>query len=186
MKKNILAVIVAAASVLSVQAFAAGNNAQLVINGTVTDTDESCNVTPGGAITGGTVVLDDIKASALEALAINTPAMASAKNITYKVEDCKKAGDDFTGDLSVNVTGNYISGTPDVLSNEAASPATNAAIAMIHSDSTRVKFDGTGSKTVSYTAGTPTMLNYKAAYVKTAEGVTPGDVKGVATFTITY
>lgn len=185
MKKNILAVIVAATAVLSAQAFA-GNTAQLVIHGTVGDSDESCNVTPGGAITGGTVILDDIKASVLEAMAVNTPAQAYAKNISYKVEDCKKGGTDFTGNLSVNVTGNYIAGTPDILSNEAANPAANAAIALLQSDSTRVKFDGTGAQTVAYTAGTPSVLNYKAAYVKTAAGVTAGDVKGVATFTITY
>lgn len=186
MKKSILAVVVAATAVLGGQAMAAGNTAQLVIHGTVSDSDESCNVTPGGAITGGTVILDDIKTSSLEALAVNTPAMASAKDIIYKVEDCKKAGADFSGNLNVNVSGNYIAGTPDILSNEAAKPATNAAIALINSDSSRVKFDGTGAKTVAYTANTPVLLKYKAAYVKTAANVTPGDVKGVATFTITY
>ncbi|MGP3367449.1 hypothetical protein [Klebsiella quasipneumoniae] len=39
---------------------------------------------------------------------------------------------------------------------------------------------------IAYTAGTPSFMRYKAAYVKTANGVTDGAVKGVATFTITY
>lgn len=187
MKKNILAVIVAATSVLGAQAFAAGNTAQLVIHGTVSDSNESCNVTPAtGAITGGTVILDPIKTSELEKVAVNTPAMVSAKDITYKVEDCKKAGADYTGNLQVSVAGNYVAGTPDILSNEAATPAANTGIALLNTDSSRVKFDGTGAATVAYTAGTPTMLRYKAAYVKTANGVTAGDVKGVATFTISY
>ncbi len=186
MKKNIIAVMVATAAVLSTQAFAVGNTAQIVIHGSVTDTDNSCNITPYGSITGGTVVLDDIKVSALEALAINTPSIASAKDITYKITDCKKAGKDFDGNLTVNVSGDYISGTPDILSNQAANPAKNTGLALINSDSTRVTFDGTGSKTISYTKDTPTLLTYKAAYVKTAAGVEAGDVKGVATFTITY
>lgn len=186
MKKNIVAVMVAAAAVLSAQAFAAGNTAQIVIHGTVTDTDNSCNITPYGSITGGTVVLDDIKVSALEALAINTPAMASAKDITYKITDCKKEGKDFDGNLSINVTGDYVSGTPDILTNQAANPAKNAGLALINSDSTRVKFDGTTAKTVSYTKDAPALVTYKAAYVKTAAGVEAGEVKGVATFTITY
>ncbi|MEB6379562.1 type 1 fimbrial protein [Leclercia adecarboxylata] len=186
MKKNIIAVMVAAAAVLSAQAFAAGNTAQIVIHGTVTDTDESCNITPYGSITGGTVVLDDIKVSALEALDVNTPSLASAKDITYKVTDCKKDGKDFAGNLSVNVSGEYISGTPDILSNQAANPAKNAGLALINSDSTRVQFDGSKPKTVAYASDTPTLLTYKAAYVKTAAGVEAGEVKGVATFTITY
>ena len=187
MKKNLLAVLVAASAVLSVQAIAAGNTAQLVIHGTVVDSNESCNITPGaGAITGGTVILDDIKASVLEAAAINTPVMASAKDITYKVEDCMKGGTAFTGDLKVTISGNYMAGKPDILNNEAAKPAQNAALAMLHKDSSRVKFDGTDVKTIAYKAGTPTILSYKAAYVKTADGVTVGDVKGVTTFTVTY
>lgn len=186
MKKNIIAVMVAAAAVMSAQAFAASNTAQIVIHGTVTDSANSCNITPYGSITGGTVVLDDIKVSALEAMAVNTPAMASAKDITYKITDCKSAGADYAGNLNVNVSGDYISGTPDILSNQAASPAKNAALALINSDSTRVKFDGSAPKTVSYTKDAPTLLSYKAAYVKTAAGVEAGDVKGIATFTITY
>ncbi|URN99639.1 fimbrial protein [Leclercia adecarboxylata] len=186
MKKNIIAVMVAAAAVMSAQAFAAGNTAQIVIHGNVTDTDNSCNITPYGSITGGTVVLDDIKVSTLEGLAINTPSMASAKDITYKITDCKKAGADFAGNLNVNVSGDYISGTPDILTNQAANPAKNTGLALINSDSTRVKFDGTSPKTIAYTSTTPTLLSYKAAYVKTAAGVTAGEVKGVATFTITY
>lgn len=188
MKKNIIAVMVAAAAVLSAQAFAAGNTAQIVIHGNVTDTDNSCNITPFGSITGGTVVLDDIKVSALEALALNTPAMASAKDITYKITDCKSAGTEVAAgtNLNVNVTGDYISGTPDILSNQAANPAKNAGLALINSDSSRVKFDGSAPKTVSYVKTAPTLLSYKAAYVKTAAGVEAGAVKGVATFTITY
>lgn len=186
MKKNIVAVMVAAAAVLSAQAFAAGNTAQIVIHGTVTDSDESCNITPYGAITGGTVVLENIKASELEEMAVNTPALASAKEVTYKVTDCKKDGKDFAGNLNVNVTGEYISGTPDILTNQAANPAKNAGLALINSDSSRVKFDGSTPKTVTYSKDAPSLLTYKAAYVKTAAGVEAGEVKGVATFTITY
>lgn len=184
MKKNIIAVMVAATAVLSAQAFA-NNTTQLVIHGTVTDKDNSCNITPFGAITGGTVILDDITTAELNKLAINTPASASAKDITYKIEDCKQGGKDYVGDLSVNVSGNYVAGKADILNNEAANPAGNTGIALINTDSTRVKFDGSSTTKVTYNASN-TLLSYKAAYVKTAETATAGDVKGVATFTITY
>lgn len=184
MKKNIIAVMVAAAAVLSTQAFA-DNTAQLVIHGTVTDSDESCNISPYGAVTGGTVILDDIKLSELNKLAINTPASASAKDVTYKIADCKQGGKDFTGDLNVKVTGSYVAAYADILNNEAASPAGNTGIALLNADSTRVKFDGSTTTKITYNA-TNTLLTYKAAYVKTAATATAGDVKGVATFTITY
>lgn len=66
MKKTIVAVMVAASAVLSAQAFAAGNSSQLTILGNVTDTGESCNVTPAALIQGGSLTLDDVKASILE------------------------------------------------------------------------------------------------------------------------
>lgn len=184
MKKNIIAVMVAATAVLSAQAFAS-NSAQLVIHGAVTDKDNSCNISPYGAITGGTVILDDITTAELNKLAINTPSSASAKDITYKIADCKQGGKDFEGDLNVNVSGNYVAGNADILSNEAANPAGNTGIALINADSTRVKFDGSSTTKVTYNPSN-TLLTYKAAYVKTAETATAGDVKGVATFTITY
>ncbi|MGM1330187.1 fimbrial protein, partial [Klebsiella michiganensis] len=55
MKKTILAVMVAASAVLSAQAFAAGNSSNLTILGNVTDTGESCNVTPSAMISGGSL-----------------------------------------------------------------------------------------------------------------------------------
>ena len=73
-----------------------------------------------------------------------------------------------------------------MLTNTAASPATNAAVTVVNTDGTRVSFTGTTPQIVAYTAGTPSYLRYKAAYVKTANGVTDGAVKGVATFTISY
>ena len=186
MKKTIVAVMVAASAVLSAQAFAAGNSSQLTILGNVTDTGESCNVTPSAQIQGGSLTLDDVKASILEGQGVNSPYMALAKDIEYKVEDCQKGATDYTGNLNVTVTGDYISGQDDVLTNTAVNPATNAAVTVVNTDGSRVSFTGTTAKTIAYTAGTPSNLRYKAAYVKTANGVTDGAVKGVATFTITY
>lgn len=90
MKKTIVAVMVAASAVLSAQAFAAGNSSSLTILGNVTDTGESCNVTPSAMISGGSLTLDDVKASVLDAMAVNTPYMSTAKDIEYKIEDCQK------------------------------------------------------------------------------------------------
>ncbi|WJD75171.1 type 1 fimbrial protein [Klebsiella michiganensis] len=186
MKKTIVAVMVAASAVLSAQAFAAGNSSSLTILGNVTDTGESCNVTPSAVISGGSLTLDDVKASVLEALAVNAPYMSTAKDIEYKIEDCQKGAKDFSGNINVTVTGDYISGQNNVLTNTAANPATNAAVTVVNTDGTRVSFTGTTPKVIAYTAGTPSYLRYKAAYVKTANGVTDGAVKGVATFTISY
>ena len=186
MKKTIVAVMVAASAVLSAQAFAAGNSSQLTILGNVTDTGESCNVTPSALILGGSLTLDDVKASALNALAINTPYMATAKDIEYKIEDCQKGATAYTGNINITVTGDYISGQDNILTNTAVSPATNAAVTVVNTDGSRVSFTGTTPKVVAYTAGTPSFMRYKAAYVKTAAGVTDGAVKGVATFTISY
>ncbi|MBA7843772.1 type 1 fimbrial protein [Klebsiella sp. RHBSTW-00484] len=186
MKKTIVAVMVAASAVLSAQAFAAGNSSQLTILGNVTDTGESCNVTPSALILGGSLTLDDVKASVLDALAINTPYMATAKDIEYKIEDCQKGATAYTGNINITVTGDYISGQDNILTNTAVSPATNAAVTVVNTDGSRVSFTGTTPKVVAYTAGTPSFMRYKAAYVKTAAGVTDGAVKGVATFTISY
>ena len=177
---------VAASAVLSAQAFAAGNSSQLTILGNVTDTGESCNVTPSALILGGSLTLDDVKASVLDALAINTPYMATAKDIEYKIEDCQKGATAYTGNINITVTGDYISGQDNILTNTAVSPATNAAVTVVNTDGSRVSFTGTTPKVVAYTAGTPSFMRYKAAYVKTAAGVTDGAVKGVATFTISY
>lgn len=94
MKKTIVAVMVAASAVLSAQAFAAGNSSQLTILGNVTDTGESCNVTPSAQIQGGSLTLDDVKASILEGQAVNSPYMSLAKDIEYKIEDCQKGATD--------------------------------------------------------------------------------------------
>lgn len=186
MKKTILAVMVAATAVLSAQAFAAGNSANLTILGNVTDSTESCNVTPSALIQGGTLTLDDVKASTLDDLAVNTPYMSTAKNIEYKIEDCKKGSNDYTGNLNITVTGDYISGQENVLTNTASNAADNAAVTIVNTDGSRIKFDGTAAKPVAYTAGTPSYMRFKAAYVKTAANVTEGAVKGVAVFTISY
>lgn len=188
MKKTILAVMVVASAVLSAQAFAAGNSSQLTILGNVTDTGESCNVTPSALIQGGSLTLDDVKASVLDALTINDPYMATAKDIEYKIEDCQKGATAYNGNININVTGDYITGQDNVLTNTAVNPAANAAVTVVNTDGSRVSFTGTAAtaKTVSYAAGTPSYMRYKAAYVKTAAGVTEGAVKGVATFTISY
>lgn len=128
MKKTIVAVMVAASAVLSAQAFAAGNSSQLTILGNVTDTGESCNVTPAAQIQGGALTLDDIKASVLDGQAVNSPYMALAKDIEYKIEDCQKGATDYTGNLNVTVTGDYISGQDNILTNTAVNPATNAGL----------------------------------------------------------
>lgn len=119
-------------------------------------------------------------------MAVNTPYMSTAKDIEYKIEDCQKGATKYSGNINVTVTGDYISGLDDVLTNTAASPATNAAVTVVNTDGTRVSFTGTTPKVIAYTAGTPSYLRYKAAYIKTANGVTDGAVKGVATFTISY
>jgi type 1 fimbria pilin len=186
MKKTILAVMVAASAVLSAQAFAAGNSSQLTILGNVTETGESCNVTPSALIQGGSLTLDDVKASVLDTLTINDPYMATAKDIEYKIEDCQKGSADYTGKLKITVTGDYISGQNDVLTNTAVSPAAGAAVTVVTTDGSRVSFDGTTFEEVDFNATIPSYMRYKAAYVKTASGVTEGAVKGVATFTISY
>lgn len=186
MKKSIVAVMIAASSVLGAQAFAAGNSAYLTILGNVTNTGESCNVTPAALIQGGSLTLDDVKASELEALSVNSPYMAGAKDIEYKIEDCQKGATDYTGNLNITVTGDYISGQDNVLTNTAVNPAANAAVTVVNTDGSRVSFTGTSPKVVAYTAGTSSYMRYKAAYVKTANNVTEGAVKGVATFTISY
>ena len=186
MKKTILAVMVAASAVLSAQAFAAGNSSNLTILGNVTDTGESCNVTPSAMISGGSLTLDDVKASVLEALAVNAPYMSTAKDIEYKIENCLSGGTAYAGNLDVSVTGDYISGMNDVLTNTAAAPATNAAVTVVNTDGSRVQFTGATAQTIAYTSTAPSYMRFKAAYVKTAAGVTDGAVKGVATFTISY
>lgn len=186
MKKTIIAAAIAASAVFGTQAFAAGNSAYLTILGNVTDTGESCNVTPGLAIQGGVLKLSDVKASALEALAVNTPHMALAGDIEYKIEDCQKGATAYTGNLNVTVTGDYISGMDDVLTNTAAGAATNASVTVLKTNGTRINFTGGTPEVVPFTAGQASTVYYKAAYVKTANGVTDGAVKGVATFTISY
>lgn len=187
MKKSIYAAIIGAAAVISAPSIAAGNMAQVVVHGIVFDDTESCNVTPGGAIASNTVKLDDIKASELEKLAVNTPSLAFAKDVTYKIQDCKTGGRNFTGNLTVNMSGNYISTMDDVLRNDiAANPAGNAAITLINYDNSRIKLDGSSDKTVAFNPGTPTIVRYKTTYVKTANGVTPGDIKGISVFTVSY
>lgn len=75
----------------------------------------------------------------------------------------------------------------DVLKNLAPNAAASAAVTVVNTDWSRVDLSGvTAAQTVSYTTGTPSYMRFKAAYVRTAAGVTNGDVKGVATFTITY
>lgn len=187
MEKTLLAMLVAATAVFAHPAMAAGNSSQVVLHGLIFDDSESCNVTPGGALTNNTIILDDIKAGSLDALAINTPALASAKFVDYKVADCKTGGKDYTGNLNINISGEHISDMTNVLVNQVASgAATNAAITLLNKDNSRINFDGSHSETIAYTPGTPVYLRYKATYVKTAENVTPGDVKGTAIMTISY
>lgn len=186
MKKTILAATIAASAVFGTQAFAAGNSSHLTILGTVTDTGNSCNVTPSASIQGGTLTLDDVQAGVLDALAVNTPYMTLAKDIVYKIDGCQKGATAYTGNLNITVTGSYISGQDNVLTNTAAIPAANAAVTIVKDDGTRVSFTGATPEVVAYTAGIPSYMRYKAAYVKTAAGVTDGAVKGVATFTIDY
>lgn len=187
MKKSIIAVFVAATAVLSVPAIAAGNTAQVVVQGSIIDDTESCNVTTGGAIVNNTVVLDDIKANELEKLAVNSPSLAFAKDVIYKVTDCKTAGQNFTGSLNVKLSGSFIPGMSDVLSNDIAiNPAGNAALTLINYDLTRINFDGSDSKMIAFTPGDTVVLRYKATYVKTANNVTPGTLKGTTVMTISY
>ncbi|CAM4038160.1 type 1 fimbrial protein [Klebsiella grimontii] len=186
MKKTIVAVMVAASAVLSAQAFAAGNSSNLTILGNVTDKGESCNVTPSALINGGSLTLDDVQASKLEGLAVNTPYMSLAKDIEYTITDCQKGSTDYTGNINVSVTGDYISGQDNVLTNTAVGPATNAAVTLVNTDGSRVSFTGTTAQTIDYKPSQISYMRFKAAYVKTAAGVKDGAVKGVATFTISY
>jgi len=187
MKKTILAIFVAATAVAALPVLAAGNKANVVIHGVVSDDSNSCDVTPGGATTNNTVILDDIRADSLEALAVNTPAMSFTKEVVYKVSDCKSGGKDFTGNLNVSISGVTPSDMTNVLTNQIASGAAgNTAVTLLENDNSRINFDGSHSKTIAYTSGTPTFMRYKATYVKTAEKVTPGNVKGTAVMTISY
>lgn len=187
MEKTLLAMLVAATAVFAHSATAAGNASQVVMHGVVFDDSESCNVTPGGALANNTIVLDDIRAASLDALAINTPALASAKFVDYKVADCKTGGKDYTGNLNVSISGEYISDMTNVLVNQIASgAASNVGVTLLNKDDSRINFDGSHSQTIAYTPGTPVYLRYKATYVKTAANVTPGDVKGTAVMTISY
>ncbi|URO01168.1 type 1 fimbrial protein [Leclercia adecarboxylata] len=187
MKKTILAIFVAATAVVALPAMAAGNTANLVIHGEVFDDSESCNVTQAGALVNNTIILDDIKADVLEGLAVNTPSLAAAKDVVYKVEDCKTGGANYSGNLNVNISGEALSDMPNVLLNQIASGAAqNASVTLINRDNSRINFDGSHSQTVAYQYGTPTYLRYKATYVRTAANVTPGEVKGTAVMTISY
>lgn len=187
MKKNILAIVVAATAVVALPALSAGNGAQVVMHGSVFNDSESCNVTPGGAIARNTVVLDDIRADKLDALAVNTPLLPSAKDIIYKIEDCRTDGKNYTGNINVSMSGEYISDMTDVLTNQITTgAATNAAVTLLNDDNSRINFDGTHSKTIAYTSGTPAFVRYKATYVKTAANVTAGNVKGTALMTLSY
>lgn len=187
MNKNIQAAIIAVATVMSVPAMAAGNTAQVVIDGIVIDDTESCNITPGGAITSNTVRLDDIRANELEKLAVNAPSMTFAKDVFYTIQDCKTGGRNFTGNLTVSMSGNFNAAMDNVLVNEiTTNPARNATITLVNYDNSRIKLDGSSTKTVAFTPGAPTLVRYKATYVKTANGVTAGDIKGTSVFTISY
>lgn len=62
-----------------------------------------------------------------------------------------------------------------MLTNTAASPATNAAVTVVNTDGTRVKASLVRlKKLLLIPPGTPSYLRYKAAYVKTANSVTGG------------
>lgn len=187
MKKTFLAIFVATTAAIALPAMASGNSANLVITGYVFNDSDSCNVTLGGATVNNIVTLNDVKTKTLEDLAINMPAMSYTKDVIYKITDCKSAGRDYSGNLSVNLSGEYISGMEDVLTNQVTSgAATNASVTLINNDNSRIKFDGSDTKLVAYTPGAPTFLRYKATYVKTANNVTAGEVKGTAIMTISY
>ena len=187
MKKNILAALVTATAFMSLPTLAAGNTAQVVIHGSVFDDTESCNVTPMGAIASNTVVLDDMKANELEKLAVNTPSLAYAKDVIYKIQDCKTGGKDFNGDLTVSMSGNYNTAMDNVLLNDVATGAAgNAAITVMNYDNSRIKLDGSNNQKVAFKPGTPTIVKYKTTYVKTANNVTPGSIVGSSVFTISY
>lgn len=187
MKKTLLALFVAATAAVALPAMAAGNASQVVMHGNVFDDSESCNVTPWGAIANNAVVLDDIKAATLDSLGVNTPSLAAAKDVIYKISDCKTGGKNYNGTLNVKITGEHMSGMTDVLLNQMASgAATNAAVTLINYDNSRINFDGSDSQTLAFTPGTPTYLRYKATYVKTAENVVAGAIKGTAVMTILY
>jgi type 1 fimbria pilin len=91
MKKTIVAVMVAASAVLSAQAFAAGNSSQLTILGNVTDTGESCNVTPAALIQGGSLTLDDVKPLSWKARASTLHIWRWLKISSTKLKTARKA-----------------------------------------------------------------------------------------------
>lgn len=188
MKKTIIAAAIAASAVFGTQAFAAAN---LTILGSVTDSKESCDVEPGPTIDSGVLTLSSIGSDALDALAVNTPDLVQAKAFSYVIKNCMQGAKDYTGKLNVAVTGDYAGTLKDVLFNSAASDAAkNAAVTVLDDNGAvkngRIDFTGATPTVVDFTAGKETVLKYKAAYVKTAAGVTDGNVKGVAVFTVSY
>lgn len=186
MKKTIVAVMVAASAVLSAQAFAAGNSANLTILGKVTDANNSCDVSPAPLIAGGTLTLNDIKASVLQGTNLNTPYQPLAKDIEYEIKDCTLGGAAYNGPLAITVTGDHISSMTDVLTNTASSPAQDSSVTVVNTNWSRVDLTGaTAAQTITY-SGNPVWMRFKAAYVRTGGTVSEGNVKGVATFTVSY
>ena len=190
MKKTILAVMVAASAVLSAQALAL-NTAQVVINGKVTDAQNSCNVIPdsSSAAVKGVLSLDDITDATLDQLADNTLAAAYTKKVAWRVSDCQNGGVAATG-LQVAFTGSHAVNA-NILDNEASDKALGVGLGMLKTGtSNRVTFDGT--KVAQAYNGNPVVLAYDVSYVKlpgasiAGTSLTKGDVKGVATLTISY
>ncbi|WP_049004020.1 fimbrial protein [Klebsiella quasipneumoniae] len=184
MKKTIVAVMVAASTVLSAQVMAT-NTAQVTVLGEVSDAANSCVVTPTGTLNNGIVQLMTVTTT--EANAEAAGALFKTQDFGFDVKDCAQGSATPVTAVTVNVTG--ASSNANILDNTAPGGATGIGIGIQRvRDAHRVGFDGSDLMTESYTAAGGTQLKYTTGYVKvnSATPVTEGPVKGVATFTIDY
>jgi major type 1 subunit fimbrin (pilin) len=187
MKKTIVAVMVAASSVISAQALAL-NTAEVTILGEVNDSTTSCVVTPTGTLNKGIVRLHTVTTKEVTDQAVNT--LFKSQKFGFEVKDCAKGASPAVNVNSIVVA---VSGTAGPVNNILANTADNGAAGVgigieNFKDSTRLVVDGTGSVTTPYTSTKPTYVDFLAGYVKINDttAVTQGPVKSVATFTIDY
>lgn len=187
MKKTIVAVMVAASAVLSAQALAA-NTSEVTIMGEVSDSANSCEVTPTGTLNNGIVRLSSVTTDEANGKTANT--LFKTSEFGYEVANCAKgsANESTVNGVTVSVTG-ITDSNASILENTAEEGAAGIGIGIMKKlNSQRLSFDGSSTMSEPYASGSVTRLQYVAGYVKIndATAVTEGPVKGVATFTIDY
>ena len=160
MKKTILAVMIAASAVVSVQALAT-NTAEVTVLGEVSDAATSCVVTPTGTMNNGIVRLVTVTTTEANSKAANT--LFKAQKFGFEVKDCAlgSANAANVNGLTVAVNGTS-SVSADILDNTAEDGAAGIGIGIQkYSDRSRVAFDGT-AMTESYKVDEITKLDYMA------------------------